>query len=102
MRGNIRTYLFSIARNLAFKRYRDDPRTHGWTRIGLYRCRISGRIRKLDANGNTRDIRVTRPLGLGLDEKAIEAVSKWRFRPAMKNGRPVAVQAQVEVNFRLL
>lgn len=56
----------------------------------------------IDANGNTRDIRITRPLGLGLDEKAIEAVSKWRFRPAMKGGKPVAVQAQIEVNFRLL
>ena len=56
----------------------------------------------IDANGNTRDIRVVRPLGLGLDAKAVEAVSKWRFRPAMKAGRPVPVQAQVEVNFRLL
>jgi TonB family protein len=56
----------------------------------------------IDANGNTRDIHIVRPLGLGLDEKAIEAVSKWRFRPAMKGGHPVAVQAQVEVNFRLL
>jgi TonB family protein len=56
----------------------------------------------IDANGNTRDIHVIRPLGLGLDEKAIEAVAKWRFRPALKGGRPVAVEAQVEVNFRLL
>ncbi len=56
----------------------------------------------IDANGNTRDIHVMRPLGLGLDEKAIVAVAKWRFRPAMKDGHPVAVQAQVEVNFRLL
>jgi TonB family protein len=56
----------------------------------------------IDANGNPRDIHIVRALGLGLDEKAIEAVSKWRFRPAMKGGRPVAVQAQVEVNFRLL
>lgn len=56
----------------------------------------------IDANGHTRDIHVVRPLGLGLDEKAIEAVSKWRFRPAMRGGRPVPVQAQVEVNFRLL
>ncbi len=56
----------------------------------------------IDADGNTRDIHVVRPLGLGLDQKAIEAVSKWRFRPAMRNGRPVAVQAQIEVSFRLL
>lgn len=56
----------------------------------------------IDEHGNTRDIHVIRPLGLGLDEKAIEAVARWRFRPALKGGRPVAVQAQVEVNFRLL
>lgn len=56
----------------------------------------------VDATGTPRDIHVVRPLGLGLDEKAIEAVSKWRFRAGMKGGRPVATQANVEVNFRLL
>jgi len=56
----------------------------------------------VDANGNPRDIHVVRQLGLGLDEKAIEAVMKWRFRPGMRGGHPVATQAQVEVNFRLL
>ncbi len=56
----------------------------------------------IDANGTPRDIHVVRPLGLGLDEKAVEAVSKWRFHPAMKGGKAVAVLAQVEVNFRLL
>jgi TonB family protein len=56
----------------------------------------------IDANGLTRDIKVIRPLGLGLDEKAIEAVSRWKFRPAMKGGKAVAVQANIEVNFRLL
>ncbi|MBV9265496.1 MAG: TonB family protein [Acidobacteriaceae bacterium] len=56
----------------------------------------------VDEHGMPRDIRVIRPLGLGLDEKAIEAVQHWRFRPGMKGGRPVATQASVEVNFRLL
>lgn len=56
----------------------------------------------VDEHGMPRDIKVVRPLGLGLDEKAIEAVSHWRFRPGMKGGRAVATQAQVEVNFRLL
>lgn len=54
------------------------------------------------ADGSTSNIRVIRTLGLGLDEKAIEAVTKWRFRPSVKDGKPVAVSANVEVNFRLL
>jgi len=56
----------------------------------------------VDASGRARDIKVVRSLGLGLDEKAIEAVNKWKFRPGVKNGQPVAVQATIEVNFRLL
>ena len=56
----------------------------------------------VDENGNPRDLKVIRPLGLGLDQKAIEAVEKWKFRPGMKDGKPVAVQATIEVNFRLL
>lgn len=56
----------------------------------------------VDEEGRTRNIRVVRSLGMGLDEKAIEAVSKWRFRPGYKDGRAVAVHANVEVNFRLL
>ena len=39
---------------------------------------------------------------MGLDEKAIEAVEKWKFKPGMKGGKPVNVRATIEVNFRLL
>lgn len=52
-------------------------------------------------DGTPHDVRVGRSLGMGLDEKAIEAVRKWRFEPAMKHGHPVAVQVNVEVSFRL-
>lgn len=43
---------------------------------------------------------ISQPLGFGLDEKAIEAVQQWRFEPGKKNGEPVAVEVQAEVNFR--
>jgi periplasmic protein TonB len=52
-------------------------------------------------DGKPRDIRVSRTLGLGLDEKAMEAVKNWRFEPAYKDGKPVAVSINVEVSFRL-
>lgn len=55
----------------------------------------------VDEEGIPRDLKVVRPLGMGLDEKALEAVSQWRFRPGMKDGEPVRVAATVEVNFRL-
>ena len=56
----------------------------------------------VDAEGYARDIHVVKSLGMGLDEKAVEAVQKWRFKPGMKGGVAVNVRAQIEVNFRLL
>jgi TonB family protein len=56
----------------------------------------------VNTDGKAEDIRVMKSLGMGLDEKAIEAVQKWRFRPGKNKGVPVKVKAQIEVNFRLL
>ena len=56
----------------------------------------------VDVNGMPQSVQVVKPLGLGLDQKAIEAIMKWRFKPGTKDGKPVPVQATVEVNFRLL
>jgi len=55
----------------------------------------------VDAVGNVTDCRVVKPLGLGLDEKAVETVRTWKFKPAMMNGHPVPVRVMVEVSFRL-
>jgi len=53
------------------------------------------------ADGRTHDIRVAQSLGMGLDEKAIEAIRQWKFEPSHKNGVPVAVLVDIEVNFHL-
>lgn len=52
-------------------------------------------------DGRTRDIRIQRSLGMGLDENAIDAIRRWRFDPGRKDGVPVAVQVNIEVNFQL-
>ena len=57
---------------------------------------------EVDAAGHPRNLRVLEQLGLGLDEKAIEAVSQWRFRPGSENGKPIVTSATVEVSFRLM
>jgi len=54
------------------------------------------------ADGTATDIKVVRPLGSGLDEKAIEAVKQWTFAPGTKDGTPVAVRLAVEIDFHLM
>jgi TonB family protein len=53
------------------------------------------------SDGRPRDIRALRSVGMGLDQKAVEAVQKWMFEPAMLEGHPVAVQINIEVTFHL-
>ena len=53
------------------------------------------------ADGVPHDMKVVRGLRSDLDKKAIEALSKWRFSPAMKDGKPIPVSLAVEVPFRL-
>jgi TonB family protein len=53
-------------------------------------------------DGKAANMRVLRSLGLGLDEKAMEAVRQWKFKPGLKDGKAVTVAATIEVNFRLL
>jgi TonB family protein len=55
---------------------------------------------EIDPTGRATNFKVTQGLGLGLDEKAVEAVKKWKFKPGEKDGTPVTVAATIEVNFR--
>ncbi len=55
----------------------------------------------VDAQGNVSDVRVLKPLGKGLDEKAIGTVRTWKFRPGMRDGVPVPVRVAIEVAFKL-
>ena len=52
-------------------------------------------------DGLAHDIKIARSLGSGLDKSAVDAVAKWRFDPARKDGKPVPVQINVEVNYHL-
>jgi periplasmic protein TonB len=51
--------------------------------------------------GEPTDIRVERSAGMGLDENAVDCVSRYKFLPAMKDGAPVEARIMIEVNFRL-
>jgi TonB family protein len=53
----------------------------------------------IDRQGRVTDVRVLKPLGLGLDESAVAAVQQWRFRPATLGGRPLPVYFQLSVTF---
>jgi TonB family protein len=61
-------------------------------------CTLNANV---EPDGSTSHIRVLTSVGKGLDEKAINAVKRWKFKPAMLDGKPVAVQIAVEVSFHL-
>ncbi|MDR3754021.1 MAG: energy transducer TonB [Terracidiphilus sp.] len=56
----------------------------------------------VDAHGNPQNVHIIRALGMGLDEKAMEAIRQYRFKPGTKDGKPVPVAIAVRVDFHLL
>ena len=80
--------------------YKPDPEYSPEARQAKYQGTVILSL-IVDPRGTPRDVHVAHSLGMGLDEKAAEAVRQWRFEPALKDGRPVAVLVDVEVNFRL-
>jgi TonB family protein len=81
--------------------YKTEPEYTEEARAAKYQGTVLVYV-EVGTDGYAHNIQVVRGLGLGLDEKAIEAVSKWKFKPGQKEGQPVVVQATIEVNFRLL
>ncbi len=70
------------------------------------RARIQGGVRLdavVTANGDVSDVKVTRSLDstFGLDTQAVNAAKQWKFKPGMKDGKPVAVQVSLEMTFTL-
>jgi protein TonB len=81
--------------------HKEDPEYSDEAR----RARLEGTVVlmiDIGLDGRPANIRVVRAAGLGLDERAVEAVRKWRFRPALSGDRPVVAPAVVEVGFHLL
>jgi TonB family protein len=81
--------------------FRVDPEYTEEARFAKYSGTVVLTV-EINPEGLAQNIRIVKALGLGLDEKAIEAISKWRFKPGTKDGVPVTVRANIEVNFRLL
>jgi TonB family protein len=81
--------------------YRVDPEFSEEARKAKYQGTVVLTL-EVGEDGKPRSFRIVRGLGVGLDQKALEAVAQWKFRPAMRNGRPVRAPATIEVNFRLL
>jgi TonB family protein len=94
--------IFSIVTGMQTPRatYAPDPEYSQAARaIGLQGTVVLGVI--IASDGTMGDVWVERRLGLGLDQKAVDTVRRWKFQPAMKDGEPVAVYAMIEVAFHL-
>ncbi len=55
----------------------------------------------VDDKGNPSHVKVIRGVGMGLDERAVEAVRQYKVKPATLNGKPVRVDLNIEVNFQI-
>jgi len=81
--------------------YKPEPEYSEFARAAKLQGQVTLSV-VIQPDGSVTDVKVAHWLGLGLDEMAIDAVTRWRFKPGLKDGVPVAVQAMIAVNFRLL
>ena len=82
-------------------RFKVDPEYTEEARLAKYQGTVVVSA-VIGTDGLAYDMKAVRGLGLGLDEKAIEAIGRWKFYPGSRNDKPVPVKATIEVNFRLL
>ena len=80
--------------------YKVEPEYSEEARAAKYQGTVLLKV-VVDVDGRAKDIQVLNGLGLGLDEKAVMAIQQWKFKPGERDGAPVPVQAQIEVNFKL-
>ena len=80
--------------------YQPEPSFSESARKARYQGQVTLAL-VVDRDGLPQQICITNPLGAGLDASAVEAVSRWKFKPAEKDGQPVAVVIAVEVDFHL-
>ncbi len=98
--GNGRAFAGRITRQPELL-YKEEPEYSEAARKAHFQGIVKLRI-EVGLDGRPTHIQVLESVGLGLDEKAIEAILKWRFRPAQADGRAVVAPALVEVGFHLL
>jgi TonB family protein len=94
--------VFGVGNGVSMPRaiYAPEPEFSEEARIKKFQGEVTLLV-TIGADGRPRNLTVVRSLGMGLDQKALDAVRTWRFDPAKKDGRPVAVQMNIIVNFHL-
>jgi TonB family protein len=94
--------LYGVGNGVSMPRaiYAPEPEFSEEARIAKFQGEVTLLV-TIGTDGRARNLTVVRSLGMGLDQKALDAVRTWRFEPAKKDGRPVAVQMNIIVNFHL-
>jgi TonB family protein len=93
---------YSVGNGVSMPRaiYAPEPEFSEEARIAKFQGEVTLLV-TIGTDGRAKNLTVVRSLGMGLDQKALDAVRTWRFDPAKKDGRPVAVQMNIIVNFHL-
>jgi TonB family protein len=93
---------YSVGNGVSMPRaiYAPEPEFSEEARIAKFQGEVTLLV-TIGTDGRARNLSVVRSVGMGLDQKALDAVRTWRFEPAKKDGRPVAVQMNIIVNFHL-